>query len=499
MPNSYSLIGSSEPSDPRDGFRRAGMAVLERYGYEELLRGVGGPGTWANVIYEATSHQTVLISNAARWQGQDLSGMLVELKTAGGTNRYAYIDSNNTNTLWVNGNFTIPGDGGSEQEYVTIGNAYQVKGHLLSIESFLDAANPANNPNINVPVDNIAILAHASEDSIGVGLANRSPYWEDRFDFEDLINEYYVDGNPLSAKMLPLTQTASGVPGDSMPEVHFLGCGIGGSIPMLFLLKHVLGKPSRIVAPKYTHCLFPYIKNGNVEGVIELFAYKIVLRSPIEYESRSALLSGFVDLEYKDINNEVITRQTYEYFIPPKINRSEWLKQIYIHFGSNDSLLPSRWKTPYPVEVYSYSTETEYVHINQDALTPIQIREALKEAFKKSIGERENSENYPLSKWNDLEIDGVPYPEEMYFPAYKRLGFDSFDDYFDSYNWQEDEDEKGKYIGITHIYEVTLAKVWGKDEEDHYELLYNYFPVDTTINQTIRFDRTNTKLFAIMT
>lgn len=371
---------------------------------------------------------------------------------------------------------------------------------LLNIEDFLDAANIEEDAYAVRHVVRLAIFSHASPTIVVIGLGKDTrKYPDEYFEFEHLMTAYKE--NLFAGKLDSLIQNPDGTApsGIPHPEVYFFNCELGSSTPMMSLLKTVLGNPSKLIAPKYKYCLFPYnTKNNSNRGVIEFMSYHLTHCSPTRYTHRQELLDAFEALEYRDINGDIITGEKLKDFVPRNVNRKERNKQIYIHFGDNNSGLPSRWTTPYLIPVYytRYIDIIRTIHVAY-GLTEEQEIQAVKDAIKL---EPEYQDNYPLSKWPDLTINGSQYPPSMYFPIHRKRGFESLKDYLDCFSWRcvGRDGYKVRYYGITYVYDVYFPKVWEKVTVEDYRLLYNFHPSDTTIDATIRFNTADTRIFEIL-
>ena len=191
---------------------------------------------------------------------------------------------------------------------------------------------------------------------------------------------------------------------------HFKGCNLGKAVPFLTKLKEALGDHVSVTAPKHFHGLTP----APPEGIFEYMCYEIVILRNKAFPDRAKAVSEFQGLKFPRINGIPIPDADWEKLIPKRIratSKDQASQSLGTTIGKRKTIL-----TPQEFRVNPHPFPWTLIYANAASIP-------------KSDPDRLQALE------NDLR-DNPKFKDDHPFPSYRRLGYQSFGDFFSGYDWK---------------------------------------------------------------
>jgi hypothetical protein len=191
---------------------------------------------------------------------------------------------------------------------------------------------------------------------------------------------------------------------------HFKGCNLGKAKPFLTKLKEALGGHVSVTAPKHFHGLTP----APPEGILEYMCYEIDILRNKAFPDRATAISEFQALQFPRIDGTKIPDADWKVLIPKGIGATSEVQvsqSLGTTIGKRKTILTPR----------------------QFRVNPHPFPWTVKYANAASIPKSDPDRLQALE--NDLR-DNPKFKDDHPFPSYRRLGYQSFGDFFSGYDWK---------------------------------------------------------------
>ncbi len=338
--------------------------------------------------------------------------------------------------------------------------------HTLKLKAFLDVLN-VNRPKVTsvgdlvkfvntdpsaaVPIGDLYIGAHSSREGVvEIQMTSEQQHEPDdksRFlsDFETI--EDTLDPDPkVNIGSIAIDDSTVG-PDPATHSVHFKGCNLGQAVPLLEKWKEAFGNKVQLSAPKYTHGLV--VDNAD-RGLWEYLQYEFVVLSREPVSDRPSLVElfkaqGLTFLEV--LSNGVLSAG-------PPVPESNW--DAWLPRALDMRVIKIDPATKKPVRVIASQTQPQPRYFDVQPLAEprgtVQINEqfsAEEQPFPRPIlyppGQPLPTE--PDKQLADLKDNLIAdqvntklgrrsrFSSTHPFPAYKRWGYDSVDEFRDGFVW----------------------------------------------------------------
>ena len=309
-----------------------------------------------------------------------------------------------------------------------------------SIEDFLNDLNSSN-----LQADDLVVGSHASDEGF-LFLAldashNRLPVSYEDLEAVDTSGSIHIPGGVRS-------------PGT---KFHFKGCTIGSddSLPFLTLLKNALDNPAQVTAPKFFHGL--YELTG--VGVFEFMGYNFKLLSMDGFTKTDDLVKAYQNA------NPNLTRLDGTQVPDPDIKK--WVRpQLALRPAMRD-----KKPIPFPVKIVPATGGQ-----NAIADPPAECR-SKRETYTYDLNAGAPPAKDKAAQLAAMRASLSAEPDQQSshaYPIYKRLHYDTFDDFFDGQNWKVTISGNDQHWVGTHFVYTLVIPVGKPGSPD--ELIFNYYP-----------------------
>jgi hypothetical protein len=299
-----------------------------------------------------------------------------------------------------------------------------------------------------------------------------------------------TNSSPTTYESLKKAQAANSIviPPDVMTpslKVRLASCQIGSdeTLPVLTLLKQVMGNPKNIIAPRFIHA-FAILPTGDaVESM--LYTYRVLSKTALK--THDAVVGSFGNLTAPQVDGTPTPPENWALWVPKaallNLNPSPNSGQQF-PFDVLVNLVPppiasltSLNKDMGMWTAWCDGLPTINVTITGPIPTDLATQIA---ALKKALTEN-------LDQFKDTNP----------FPAYKRIGYQTIDDMLAGFTWKiTPSGNTLSYVGTRFRYELWVPVI---KPGSNSELIFNYYPTGGGAAVT-HFDDSNTpyKMFGIV-
>jgi hypothetical protein len=311
---------------------------------------------------------------------------------------------------------------------------------LVTLKSFIAHLKTTNA--ITKPVGTLLFGSHANDQGfIGVHLF---PGQKGSTDFDTLVDSL---SGPAKSIAIPDSLIGFTAGNPITAFFHFKGCNLGKAKPFLIKLKEALGGHVSVTAPKHFHGLTP----APPEGIFEYMCYEIVLLRNKAFPDKATAISEFQALQFPRIDGTKIPDADWKVLIPNAIGATSEVQvsqSLGTTIGKRKTILTPR----------------------QFRVNPHPYPWTLKFANAASIPKSDPDRLQALE--DDLRAN-PKFKDDHPFPSYKRLGYQSFGDFFSGYDWTCKPNRKNlvcigkrvKYTVVTAITDIATG-----------DLVFNFYP-----------------------
>jgi hypothetical protein len=311
---------------------------------------------------------------------------------------------------------------------------------LVTLKSFI--AHLKTTTAITKPVGTLLFGSHANDQGfIGVHLF---PGQKGSTDFDTV-----VDSLTSAAKSIAIPDSLIGyTAGNPITAFfHFKGCNLGKAKPFLTKLKEALGGHVSVTAPKHFHGLTP----APPEGIFEYMCYEIDILRNKAFPDRATAISEFKGLQFPRIDGTPIPDADWQILIPNQIRTTSDIqipRSLGTTIGKRKTIL-----TPRQFRVDPRPFPWTLIFANAASIP-------------KSDPDR-------LQALEDDMRNNPRFDANADFPTHKRLGYQSFGDFFSGFDWTCKPNRKNlvcigsrvKYTVVTAITDTATG-----------DLVFNFYP-----------------------
>jgi hypothetical protein len=334
-----------------------------------------------------------------------------------------------------------------------------------------------NDPMVTHPVRHLFVISHSNEEgflftdldekskrnsvlgSLGGRVRKAPPIDYDQL--ASLKGELSIDPSSVSPRP-PVSAAVRQLRRDFTPKVlqpylkgdqvyvHIRGCGIGKNKTYMSKLKEVLGGKVTVTAPFFFHAVDSV---QSPSGRIEYFLYLFRVTSPTRYRSRASLLRAFQTATFADLDGKLIERTLWDQWLVPQANMHE----------------PEReWNSPpvvSPVDGRRTRVKGHYWYRDRHLFGDEVFMD-----IPRTANTREKQKAFAIDAVRKWEIMQPSHP----YPAYRRAGYETVDDFVRGVTWNVNAINGGKFKVIMERHEYTLAPP--VVEKGTQRLYLNFFP-----------------------
>jgi hypothetical protein len=221
------------------------------------------------------------------------------------------------------------------------------------------------------------------------------------------------------------------VPGNAvMRGVHFKGCNIGQLQPYLLKFKEALGGNVKVTAPLFFHGITP----APSQGMYEYFGYEFIVRRKTAFADRKSAITEFGAKGFRLVNGSPVPSFEWPALIPNNIrttNGRQIRTNLGVTIGQRTTLnTPRQFRVDTTPFVWPVGPFQNAAAVPRD---PALQQQALRQSIE---NDPRFADTHPL-------------------PGYKRMGYDSFADFFAGYDWRCVP--RGTFLHCTgHRFEYTV-------------------------------------------
>jgi hypothetical protein len=331
-----------------------------------------------------------------------------------------------------------------------------------SIEDFLDDLNSST-----LKADDLVVGSHASDAGF-LFLALDGSHNTLPINYEDL---QAVDTS--GSIHIPAAVRSPGT------KFHFKGCTIGSddSLPFLKLLKSALDNPAQVTAPKFFHALYELI----TVGVFELMAYNFKLLSKDGFTKTADLVTA-----YQTASPPLTLLDGTQV---PDADIKKWVRpQLALKPALQDKKPLS-----FPVKIVPATG-------GQSAIPdpPAECRSKRETyPYDLNVGTPPPKDKSAQVAAMRASLSAEPDQQSTHaYPIYKRLHYDTFDDFFDGQNWTVTVNGNDQHWVGTHFVYTLVIPVGKPGTPD--ELIFNYYPSTGVPTMNFLEDNATYSLFGVV-
>ena len=276
------------------------------------------------------------------------------------------------------------------------------KKRVVTLQGFIKLLNTTTA--ITKPVGTLLFGSHANDQGfVGVQMFRGQ---KGSTDFDTLVDSL---SDPAKSIAIPdsLIGYTAGNPVTTF--FHFKGCNLGKAKPFLTKLKEALGDHVSVTAPKHFHGLTP----APPEGIFEYMCYEIDILRNKAFPDRATAISEFQALKFHRIDGTPIPDADWDGLIPKRIgatSEDQVSQSLGTTIGKRKTIL-----TPHKFRVNPHPFPWTLIFADAGSIP-------------KSNADR-------LQALEDDMRANSKFKDDHPFPSYKRLGYQSFDDFFSGYDW----------------------------------------------------------------
>jgi hypothetical protein len=342
------------------------------------------------------------------------------------------------------------------------------KAGQTTIAAFLKYLNKT--PSIAKPVGDLLIASHGSDEG-WMEIALDDPTKADAV-YEQV--EKADKAKTINVPSSLINTTAGAAP----MTIHIRGCRIGQAQPFMTLLKHAFGGQAKLTAPLFFHQL-----RGEGVGVFEYLGYSFAFPSQTALASRNDVIQAFQDLKLPFLDGKTkVPDDKWEDWIPPNVGEAHQKRDIFADLGQTIGKLGTKLTVTaefrHDVDKDGFVIKNQPTDPGAGISDPVAKQAARLAQLKKS-----------------LPTDEPQYRSTHPYPVYKRLGYESGDDFVDGYVWKFTYSPSAKTLtcsGKRHRYTVIVPVT----DLATGALLYNFYPKPgSSVAAVSNLPDTNPQLF----
>jgi hypothetical protein len=317
-----------------------------------------------------------------------------------------------------------------------------------TVKEFFDTL--ASSSSVSKPVSGLLIGSHANND--GWFQERFSPKQTKDTTYDEIIRVFNADN---TAYRIPTSLHSGATP---PVKLRLIGCQAGKAPEMLRTLKRVMGGAVRVVGSKYFYEALAYPKHG---GFIS-FRYGFEAYSPTQITKRPDLIALFTSRatafpsDFQFIDGTAVPATQWTKWLPKRN-----FNDARHNFGPAQGLLSQKigkYKT-LPIQIQTRHHMRQVRHLVPNMTAPT------------GTGRPELKQKLP---------NLAEFKTTHEFPAFRRKGNPTLDDYVDTFAWQfQQQGTSTDCIGTRHDYSI-LAPVkvpqagvaWEKQR-----LMFHFYPV----------------------
>jgi hypothetical protein len=262
-------------------------------------------------------------------------------------------------------------------------------------------------------------------------------------------------------------------------KFHFKGCTIGSddSLPFLTLLKSALDNPAQVTAPKFFHGLRELISIG----VFEFMGYNFKLLSKDGFTKTADLVTAYQNA------SPPLTRLDGTQV--PDADIKKWVRpQLALKPATQD-----KKPIPFPVKIVPATGGQSAI-----ADSPAECRSKRETyTYDLNVGTPPPADKAARLAAMRASLSAEAEQQSTHpYPIYKRLHYDTFDDFFDGQNWTVTINGNDQHWAGTHFV-YTLVIMVGKPGTPK-ELIFNFYPSTGAPTMNFLEDNATYSLFGVV-
>jgi hypothetical protein len=332
----------------------------------------------------------------------------------------------------------------------------------VTLASFVDAL--SNSSSVNRPVNDLGIGCHGSEYGLlQMQLDSQSPALATVDDVMAVESRGTVT---LPSAVLDPRPIVLGVP--LAAYVRIVGCGIGAAKPFLERLKAALGGHVLIIGTRHFDVFQSITVGGAVQSVVRFFLYNFAVTTPTPFERKDDVVEAFHKKEFEWYDGTRVPQRAWEARVPRDV--------VALGFKSTrfSADLPEGYELP-PFDGWDHSVEPVGPFTMMIPTNPFLTEAARRSFIRAEIKSRpEFAANHP-------------------FPLHKQRGYASFDAFVDGYDWLEQPNASGAWMGYRHVYLIQTPIFESADAK---KMLHDSLSPNAATNK-IGLLETDTRLFSV--
>jgi hypothetical protein len=262
-------------------------------------------------------------------------------------------------------------------------------------------------------------------------------------------------------------------------KFHFKGCTIGSddSLPFLTLLKSALDNPTQVTAPKFFHGL----RELTSVGVFEFMGYNFKLLSKDGFTKTADLVKAY--------QNATPPLTRLDGTQVPDADIKKWVRpQLVLKPALHD-----KKPIPFPVKIVPAAG-------GQNAIPdpPAECRSKHETyTYDLNAGAPPPKDKAAQLAAMRASLSAEPDQQSTHaYPIYKRLHYDTFDDFFDGQNWTVTVNGNDQHWAGTHFVYTLVIPVGKPGTPD--ELIFNFYPSAGAPTMNFLEDNATYSLFGVV-